>query len=467
MAAGSSLGETDVSSTKGYGLIPYSHDSGGRSPAAGHQESHALSPDVLHLARLHEIGTKSVQDGNLVELLREVLEINIDVTTSDFGDVQLLDTETERLRVVTQRGLPESFVKYFDGIPVNQEACGSALTSRHRIVVEDVRLCPLFTEPARRTLLEAEAVACQLTPLFSRGGDPLGVISTHFRHPHEPSPAQLQLVDLFARHAADFIEYSRSREQMQALCAREQAARERAEAANRATDQFLATLAHELRQPLSAAFPAIEVQRRSLSPERRERAGEVIQQQLRHMARLVEDLSDASAISRGAIELSRVRLDLRSVVQHAIDMTAPLFQGKNQETTIALGTEPVWVFADETRLTQVFSNLLRNASAYTPEAGDVEMKIEQEDGQVSFMLRDNGIGVPPDALGRIFELFERGSQSNDLPGVGIGLAVVRQIVELHGGTVQVHSDGLGHGTQFIVALASADADQPRAASSSS
>jgi signal transduction histidine kinase len=441
-------------------LIPYSHDSGRRSAASGSRESHALSTDVLHLARLHEIGTKSVQDGNLIELLREVLDINIDVTASDFGDVQLLDSRTERLRVVTQRGLPDEFVNYFDGISVNQEACGSALTSRHRIIIEDVRLSPLFTEQGRQTLLEAEAVACQLTPLFSRGGDPLGVISTHFRHPHEPSPAQLQLVDLFARHAADFIEYSRSREEMQAICAREQAARERAEAANRATDQFLATLAHELRQPLSAAFPAIEVQRRSLSPERRERAGEVIQQQLRHMARLVEDLADASAISRGAIELSCVRLDLRSVVQHAIDMTAPLFQGKNQEVSIALGDEPAWVFADETRLTQVFSNLLRNASAYTPDAGQVALTVEQADGRVTFQLRDNGIGVPPDALGRIFELFERGPHADALPGVGIGLAVVRQIVELHGGTVSVHSDGTGHGTQFLVTLAAADTSEP-------
>ncbi len=443
---------------KGQRLIP-SHDSGGGTFVAESRERQALEPDVLHLAKLHEIGTKSVRDGNLVELLREVLDINIDVTASDFGDVQLLDTHTEQLHVVTQRGLPDGFVNYFDGIPVGQEACGSALAVGHRIVVEDVRVSPMFTEQARQTLLDADALACQLTPMFSRGGDPLGVISTHFRRPHAPSLAQLRLVDLFARHAADFIEYSRSREEMQALCAREQAARERAEAANRATDQFLATLAHELRQPLSAAFPAIEVQRRSLSPERRERAGEVIQQQLRHMARLVEDLADASAISRGAIDLSCVRLDLRSVVRRAIDMTAQLFLGKHQATSIALGAEPAWVLGDETRLTQVFSNLLRNASSYTPDAGWVALTIEQGDGQVTFRLQDNGIGVPADALGRIFELFDRGSQVNPLPGVGIGLAVVRQIVELHGGTVSVHSDGPGHGTQFVVTLASADARQ--------
>jgi signal transduction histidine kinase len=415
----------------------------------------AATPDVSNLLRLHEIGTKSVRDGNLVELLREVLDIHIDVTASDFGDVQLLDTHTEQLRVVAQRGLSDGFVKHFDGIPLGQEACGRALSRRQRIVVEDVRVSPLFTEAARRTLAGTDAVACQLTPLFSRGGDPLGVISTHFREPHAPTEAQLQLVDLFARHAADFIEYSLSRQQMHELCAREQAARERAEAANRATDQFLATLAHELRQPLSAAFPALEVHQRSISPERRERALEVIRQQLRHIARLVDDLSDASAISRGAIELSCERLDLRAIVRHAIDMNAPLFGGKHQDTSIELGPAPAWVVGDGTRLTQVFSNLLRNASAYTPERGLITMAIAQAGGRVSCTLRDNGIGVPPDALGRIFELFERGSHSADLPGVGIGLALVRQLVELHGGTVSVRSDGPGHGTEFLVTLSAA------------
>jgi signal transduction histidine kinase len=320
------------------------------------------------------------------------------------------------------------------------------------VLVEDVRVAPEYSDVSRAVMLDAGILAGQSTPLVSHGGDLLGVISTHFREPHRCTDAQLRLVDLFARHAADFVEYSDRHRQLEEMCERDRIARAEADAANRSKDHFLAMLAHELRQPLSAAFPAIEVQKRSLSPERRRRAGEVIEQQLAHIARLVEDLADASRMMRGTIELRRERLDLRTTIQQAVDMASPLFARYGHTLRIALGDEPVWVSEDPTRLRQVFSNLLQNAATYTPGEGLIEVALQVEGAEAVFRLRDNGMGISADALDRIFELFQRGEHDARSPSVGIGLALVRRLVELHGGHVRALSEGPGQGSEFVVTL---------------
>jgi signal transduction histidine kinase len=189
----------------------------------------------------------------------------------------------------------------------------------------------------------------------------------------------------------------------------------------------------------------------------------VIEDQLRQMVRLVDDLRDATHIGQGTIELRRELVDARIVVQQAIETTAAAFDAKRHELTVDLSAEAVWVSADEARLRQVFSNLLQNAAAYTPPAGRIAVTLNRDDGRVFFHVRDNGIGIPADALGRIFEFYERGTQARDSLGLGIGLAIVRRLVELHGGTVTATSDGDGHGSEFVVTLPAAPgrSDRPR------
>jgi signal transduction histidine kinase len=156
-------------------------------------------------------------------------------------------------------------------------------------------------------------------------------------------------------------------------------------------------------------------------------------------------------------------LDLRAVVQGAVDMSSAAFDRRQHTLDVTLGLEPVCVSADRTRMKQVFSNLLQNAASYTPQGGQVSVSVGQQDGQAIFRLRDNGIGIPPEALRRIFELFDRGSQHPEVAGAGIGLAVVRRLVELHGGTVAANSDGAGQGSEFVVVLQSVLSDSvPRA-----
>ena len=215
-------------------------------------------------------------------------------------------------------------------------------------------------------------------------------------------------------------------------------------------ERVLAILSHELRAPLAAITVAIAVQKRALAPERRQRATEVIEHQVRHMSALVDNIGDAVEIGR-SLTLNVQRLDIRGALRDALDATAPAFQLKRHELTLTQAAVPLWVAGDETRLTQVFSNLLRNAAAYTPEHGRIDVSLALHDGQVQFRIADNGLGIQPEWLDKIFNLFERGPHGVSR-GSGIGLGLVRALVQLHGGTVRARSDGPGRGSEFIVTL---------------
>ena len=248
------------------------------------------------------------------------------------------------------------------------------------------------------------------------------------------------------------MQLERTLAETQELLHHEQQERERAESMTRAVDEFLATLAHELRQPLAAALAAIEIQKHNPRADRQERAQRVIEQQVRYIARLVGDLSEVSQISRGTLTLHRERLDARVLVTETLAMTEPLFEERRQRVSSSLGDRPAWVVGDAIRLKQVFSNLLRNAAAYTPPGGHVRMLVDSDECHVRVRVKDNGAGIPADSLQQIFELFNRGRQRGEGQSAGIGLAVVRRLVELHGGTVTAASDGIGRGSEFTVVL---------------
>ena len=232
----------------------------------------------------------------------------------------------------------------------------------------------------------------------------------------------------------------------------EQENRERAESLTRSVDDFLATLAHELRQPLAAALAALEIQKHNPHPDRQARARRVIEQQVRYIARLVGDLAEVSQISRGTVSLHCERVDVRTVVIDTLAMTEAMFEERGHRLACTVGEAPAWVVGDAIRLKQIFSNLLRNAATYTPEHGHVRVALDVDDTYVRVRVRDNGVGISPGAVHRIFELFDRGGRHGDGQSAGIGLAVVRRLVELHGGTVTAASEGIGRGSEFTVVL---------------
>ena len=251
-------------------------------------------------------------------------------------------------------------------------------------------------------------------------------------------------------HPDDAVALRQTLAQTRQLLRQEKEGRRRAESTTRAVDDFLATLAHELRQPLAAAIAALEIQKHSPRADRQDRARRVIDQQIRYIARLVGDLSEVSRISRGDIELRRECLDLCAMVREALLMTEALFEERRHTVTALFGTGAAWVDGDEVRLKQVMSNLLRNAALYTPAGGHVAIVIDSGADYVRCRIADNGVGIAADSLERIFDLFHRGSYRCEHQGSGIGLAVVRRLVELHGGTVTAESEGPGRGSEFTV-----------------
>jgi PAS domain S-box-containing protein len=239
-------------------------------------------------------------------------------------------------------------------------------------------------------------------------------------------------------------------------------------AADRRKDEFVATLAHELRNPLAPVAVALELMRRAEGDVARVRkARETMQRQVDHMVRLIDDLLDVSRMTRDRLELRRERVTLDVVVRDAVDASRPMIDRAGHALTVSLPPEPVHLHGDPTRLTQVFANLLNNACKYTAPHGDIALTARSDNEHVEVTVSDNGIGIDPAFLPRVFDMFSQADSSVERRsgGLGIGLTLVKRLVEMHGGSVVVHSDGPGSGSVFVVRLpvetaASAASDQP-------
>jgi signal transduction histidine kinase/CheY-like chemotaxis protein len=225
--------------------------------------------------------------------------------------------------------------------------------------------------------------------------------------------------------------------------------------ADRRKDEFLAMLAHELRNPLASISAGLQLlQRESADGAKTVRVRDIMARQVNHLVRLVDDLLEVSRISRGRIELRKERIDLAQVVNDAVAATQPHIADLGGRLTISLSSEPLPVEADPTRLTQVFVNLLDNAAKFTEPGGRIEVLTRREDKEAEVCVRDSGVGISPDELPRVFELFTQvdSSLNHSRRGLGIGLALVRSLVEMHGGRVEARSEGVGLGSAFIVRL---------------
>jgi PAS domain S-box-containing protein len=233
------------------------------------------------------------------------------------------------------------------------------------------------------------------------------------------------------------------------------ATEERLRQADRRKDEFLALLAHELRNPLAPIRYALATVRKlGHSCEQQQRAEEVIERQVAHMSRLLDDLLDASRITRGALGLKKGRTELTTVLGTAIEAARPILDAKRHTLELDLPSQAVRLEADAVRLAQVFSNLLINAGKYTDPGGRIELRARQESEELVVWVRDNGIGIAADVMPRLFTLFSQAHSAltRSEGGLGVGLALVRGIVTLHGGRVEARSEGLGRGSEFVVRL---------------
>ena len=225
--------------------------------------------------------------------------------------------------------------------------------------------------------------------------------------------------------------------------------------ADRRKDEFLAMLAHELRNPLAPILHAVNALR-ALEPgsTQAEWCQEVIERQVLHLSRLVDDLLDISRITQGKVKLQKEPVEMRSVVNRAVETVRPFVESRRHELVLDLPSEPMVLEGDLIRLAQVVANLLHNAAKYTQNGGRIELGAERQDGHLVLRVRDNGIGIPDEMLGRIFDLFTQvdRSLSRSEGGLGVGLTLVRSLVAMHDGSVAARSDGPGQGTEFEIRL---------------
>lgn len=226
--------------------------------------------------------------------------------------------------------------------------------------------------------------------------------------------------------------------------------------ADRRKDEFLAMLAHELRNPLAPIRSGLDIL--SMDPGEHSETVSLMQEQVEHVVRLVDDLLDVSRIIRGKIELRREFVELADVVRRSVKAVRPMIENHQHQFQVVIPAEPIWLYADPVRLVQVIENLLNNASKYTDTGGRIELAVSTEGSQAVVEVRDSGLGIEPDLLPHVFELFTQASRSLDRAqgGLGIGLTLVQRLIEMHGGSVSAHSEGIGRGSTFRLQLPISD-----------
>jgi signal transduction histidine kinase len=288
--------------------------------------------------------------------------------------------------------------------------------------------------------LQPETSAVAGVPLIA-SGRVLGAIHLSF-HAQLPDAEARARIDRLVGQCGQAFERA-------ALFDSERAARAAARAADRSKDAFLAMLGHELRNPLAPIITALEVMQIRNPEPHRER--DIIERQVRHMTRLVDDLLDVSRIARGKIELARSRVELAAVLDDAVELIRPLADERRHALIVQVDPE-LAIDGDRARVVQIVSNLLTNAVKYTPSGGRIELVARRQGGDAVVQCTDNGVGIPAELLPRIFEPFVQHEATIEraMGGLGLGLAIVRSLVAMHGGTVEVASDGAGKGATFTV-----------------
>jgi signal transduction histidine kinase len=276
------------------------------------------------------------------------------------------------------------------------------------------------------------------------------------------------LVDAFNNMLEEVGKRTEALEQSNNHLSVEMAERRKAEealrAAARTKDQFLATLAHELRNPLAPITNAVEILRRAGNENpAHKRALEIMARQVQQMVRLIDDLLDVSRITTGKVLLEMGRVDIIVVLNSAVEIAAPGIEARGHQLSLDLPAGPIFVEGDATRLAQVFANLLNNASKYTDAGGRISVSLQDTPDELVVKFRDSGVGIAPEQQDSIFDMFVQVDQSLERgnKGLGVGLTLARQLIELHGGSIAVHSDGLGAGSEFTVRLPRGQVPPPR------
>jgi signal transduction histidine kinase/DNA-binding response OmpR family regulator len=399
-----------------------------------------LAVQLADMTRLHALSAQLSNTLELAEVLEEVLTAVSGLQGAQAGVLMLRDRERDEMFTAASVGFTPEQLAAAENSELDVPP-GDRVTAviSGEIVVEDATGDPVLMPRLAAARLAGLHAVCT-TPLLTGGGEMVGSIATYFPSVHHQSDRETRLVELYARQAAQFIDNARLYREIRE--------------SDRSKGEFLAMLAHELRNPLAPILNALYLLRHEGEGETIVQAREIAERQVRHMARLVDDLLDVSRISQGKIQLRKGHAELREAVAAAIEAARPLISARRHEVVVSLPDQPVHLEADTARLEQVLTNLLTNAGKYTEPGGRIEVSAGREGDDVFVRVRDNGIGIAPELLPRVFDLFTQADRSLDRSegGLGIGLTLVRRLIELHGGSVTATSAGVGQGSEFTVRL---------------
>jgi signal transduction histidine kinase len=412
----------------------------------------AVAADLKDTRLLRDLAARLIREEDAPALFDEILAAAMTITGADAGTIQLLDPAKQVLTFLATRGFAPHVVAHFEKVDATSHSpCGVALFRGERtfVVFDD----PAAPDPSGSDQLHLDAgMRCaQSTPLVSRSGKPLGMFSTHWRNHRQLTERELRFLDLLGRQAADLIERTQSEE---ALRASEKQLRE----ADRRKDEFIAVLAHELRNPLVPIRTGVELLKSVRErPALIDTIRPMMERQVGHMVRLIDDLLDVSRITSGKIELRRQRVTLSSVLSSAIEANREAIAGGGLELSTIIDDPHRIIDVDPTRFSQVISNLVQNATKFTAAGGKITITavVESAHGAVPELVlnvADTGIGIEEHHLPRVFDLFAQAHPGGyeRRAGLGISLALARSLVQLHGGSINASSAGIGKGSVFSV-----------------
>ena len=345
--------------------------------------------------------------------------------------------------------IPQAYIDGIDNLEIGPEvgSCGTAAFTGKTVVVTDIATDPRWAI-ARDLALAHGLRACWSTPIFSAQRAVLGTFAIYYPQPSAPRDGDQNLVRVASHLAGIAIERRRTDQEL-----RQRA--QQLQEANREKDEFLAMISHELRNPLAPILMATELIRsRSDDPASVERYRAVIDRQTRQLARLVDDLLDVSRGTRGKIVLALEPTTIAALIDRAEETTAPVYVERGHTLAVQLPISPLGLSVDPVRMTQVLANLLNNAAKYTPRGGEITVAVGREGDEIVIRVRDPGRGMTREQIERIFDPFYQVKRLRDPPegGLGLGLTLVRRLVELHGGRVEAFSEGLGKGTEVVIRL---------------
>ena len=402
------------------------------------------------LETLNRVGLALAAEVDLQRILQAVTDAATAVSGAEFGAFfyNVTNELGEAYLLFTLSGAPrEAFEKF--GTPRNTPIFAPTFRGEGPVRLDDVTEDPRYGTMAPHHGMPKGHLPVRsylAVPVTSRSGQVMGGLFFGHSKVGVFTERAERIVTGIASQAAVAIDASRLHEQRAQLIAE---LRE----SDRRKDEFIATLSHELRNPLAPLKNALHGLR--LSGENGTPAGrlrEMIERQVDHLVRLVDDLLEVSRINRGTFELRRERVELESVVRSAIETSEPLLSAGGRKLSVALPEEPLVLDGDPVRLTQIFANVLNNAAKYTNPGGRVWLEARRESDTVAVSIRDDGIGIAPETLPVLFQMFQRGSAGASRGGLGVGLTLARRLVEMHGGSIVAKSEGPDQGSEFTVRL---------------